>query len=370
MDILCDMPITICTEETLLQRLTQVPESLTEYCCNVANSFGRLIQSFGTPDYIIKMRELGTSLASNVKLNKKQFITLLTVFSEELSLELQRLYGNEDAYPVLYALKVLFLNPNLRCVLNPKTYIEKEITEWDLCRCGDNEDDTKLVMITNEINAIKIQSHIRQYLTKNLLKYHDEKYPKHNKLVDSLRQIYYDVFNLEKRYVVLKKILLRVFHLNENMNDIKELIPLYKDLENYAELITFNGTLNVLQNNWYLIVKCLIHVKHSKELKISIRCFVNHGFSYTVKVINNDTLEEMDFLINNVPSANYKTNINGYTVLVYGNATITETIDWKLYIGHVKMTDSPLIDVTHIYPLYSERITFTYSPNFYDNICR
>lgn len=373
MEFMSDIPMAIGNEELLLQKMSTDPERLIEYCRNVGNAFGKLIQHFGTSAYMNLMRNFTNSLSSDVNLTKRQRKKLLETFCEEICAELENIYGNEDTYQMLFSIKVLFIDPSLRCIrINANRKIEIIVKEeiLDICKCGFNLSDTKLNIKINEINAIMIQSHIRKFLVKNLLKYHDEKYLKHLNVISAFKKIYDAIFSTRNRFIVLKRIILRMFNTNKSLEDIRLLYSLYEDLQNYLQYTILTGTSKVFLKDWCLIARCVVYIIHDQELRLLVRFIINKEFIYIIKVTNNDTMEEFEFSINNIFSCGCKPNNRGYTILVSGYAASNMQLDWKLYIGHVKMCEEPLINVNYNYPMYSDKVVYTYIPNIDEIICR
>lgn len=370
-DLMSDIPITVGNEEQLLQRIGTDPERFIDYCRNVANAFGKLIQNFSTTEYVNSMRNFTNALAYNVSLTKRQRMNVLKAFCDELCSELEKMHGQEDPYNVLFSLKVLFLDPTLRCVTKATEVTYVKTSELiNICECSLNLSDTKLNIKMNELSAVMIQSHVRQFLVRNLLRYHDETYQKHFNVITSFKKIYDSIFSIKNRYVILKTIILRMFHSNERMNNVKYAYHLYKDLQNYLQYKILNGTLNVFNNEWYMILRCVVYVKYDIELRLLIRFISDKEFNYIIKINNNDTMDVFEFTTNDISSYSCKPNVKGYTILVTGRAVKTVQLDWKLYVGHVKLHDESLIDVDYTHPIQSNRIIYSYIPNCNDFICR
>lgn len=373
MDLLCDIPVAVGNEELLLNKMSKTPECFIEYCTNVGNSFGKLLESFGDLSaYREARRDFVKTLKCEANLTKIQTETLIDSFVEELSLELIRIFEQyEKFYPLLFAMKVLFLNTRLKmqAKVENDTIIGEEQFSSDICECGFDAEETKTAVHLKDDSAVLIQSAVRMFLVQNLISYHNQSHPKHSYMIDQLQVIYDTVFKKQNRHTVLMRILSNFFHINKNMINIKELFPLYRDLRNYLDLTIINGTLTVVENEWYLVARCTLRVNHD-NLNIMIRFFPCDNMKYVVRAIDNDTDEEKEFLINNVCSYDYKSNINGYTIIVYGTSLFTCTFDWRIYICHMKITDKPIIEVSLHKPLYKECVAYNYIPNVNNYISR
>lgn len=182
MDLLCDIPIAIGSEENLLHEMAQTPELFAEFRTDLANAFAKLMQSFGTPSYVESMRDFTRTLTAEAVLTKPQKHRLCTNFVHELTHELHALFHQEDLPAVLFAIKILFLDPRIKCTpeaaKRPQITLEKVII-FGVCECGFDEVDEKSVMKQQETEVLVLQKHVRRFLVRNLLSYHKEAHKKH-----------------------------------------------------------------------------------------------------------------------------------------------------------------------------------------------
>lgn len=336
-NILSDVPIVIGTEHDIIKELSKEPQRFLDRIAKFSTTFGKLIKSYGTDQYVTSMVNLMTCLIPKGTTTKKESNLIIDHFLNNLHDLVCYHYGNE-AKTVMFALRILFLDR--RFLFNADTFSQQSdiIISYPHCACDMGEsvpvDSTK----RREQAATKIQAFFLRIYTQNMLKQHQTNHKNYATIYDSLCKLYQQSLTLNK----INEVLLPFFRKMLYADRMKNVLLKYEfidDLKMTVNLQEFNGKIYVRSFDWNFISKYVIHCT-SKDpilLKIVITCNLQQ---YVIKIYDNDTKKEMKFVTKDYLVENLRENANGYTVIAYGWSDIVKEINWKITFVTPKEIDN------------------------------
>lgn len=368
MEIMSDSPFVVGSQELINEHMAKESESIVEFCFNVSSAFGKLIQKFGTPEYVEGMRHLFSCLKPEAPVTKNESKIIEEAFLDQLLYEIEASFSSEKLPLVLLSLQVLFLNPNRKLFKQLKRtsfYITKEL---ERCMCEVNSDDELMLLKKKERAAVTIQAVFKKLFVRKLLSLHKQEAGDHLLIFETLKSIYNSIFSVQNRLskglLLLRKFILK----NSKMQELRARYAFYSDLRGVIDLKNFTGRIQTYANRWVLIARYVFRCNTSDPvlMKVSLFCDLPR---YVVRVFDNDTAKEMPRLTHTVKVSTYKKNHNGYTVICYGWSEIERNLAWKLSFITQKIDGVAAITVIDKQILL-KYITDTYCPNVFNNICR
>ncbi|XP_022919315.2 androglobin-like [Onthophagus taurus] len=305
-------------ESLLLQQMTQ----------DVCTAFGKLINSFGTADYVECSRNFHKLYRSNMPLTKKENETLYKGFINAL----KEFIKDQD---LLYALGILFLDPNLR---RPPKDVDKfsEVSFVTDHKVSGDTIDPILLEKMRQNAAIKLQSFFKMICERKLFQLHKQQSQKSNNVYEKLKKIYTDYFSAQKRQNFCLT-MLRNFYIN---NDLLKSTELYVDILKVLEFTTVTGT--TLGYSWTFFTRQKFNVTSEQPIRIRYS-FSCQSKSSILKVYNNDTFEEIPKSVDMPLITYYKKNENGYTLLSYGLCDEPVKLSWKISLMCLKRSTQTVV---------------------------
>lgn len=357
--LLCNVNITIGTLDVVFDGMNSESILLGKLAQEVGTAFGALVQAFGTPMYPEEIRKFNTSYKPNIQMSKRKSRELYEEF-------LNILIKNLDNYEAVFALKTLFIEPNITpSGFKKPVPIEKpyEIYESESMLYSEySEEDIDAIKV-QELAAVKIQSLFKTIFLKKLLDRHKQGNKGYYQIYELLKKIYYDIFSDSKRNMCMK--LLKQLYLNRE--DLKN-TSLYKELWKVVDIKSYKGQATTTEDQWIFITRQKFINKSPDPLIMRAALFANLP-EYVLRIFDNDTLQEVRRHSNTTETYFYPPNEKGFTVLCYGwGREINVKVNWKLYLIFLR-------NVTNSFTASDEKLdtktlNYIYTPNVYNTICK
>lgn len=354
------------SEEVIIEHMTKNSDRLTNMCYQVSSCFGKLVQAFGTPDYIQSMRNFIKSLKPEEEIPKTSSLMITDTFLGILMNTIYDSFTDADLPDVFFALQVLFLDTRFKFqfINVPKSKSSKYL---DRCLCEKDSEEELEIEKHVEKSAVRITSIFRGFFIRKLLGYHKQTNERYLEIFNTLHKVYMTLFGVDKRVEVCVP-MLRKLIFSETMATICQYYGIYHDMQSQIELKKFTGLTNAEAGDWVAITKHVFYCKSSHPVPVKIILFSNLT-KYVVRVFNNDTNQEMRRFTNNVLVEDYKSNKNGYTVVSYGWAEETKSVPWKLCFITPQWGTKHVISVNESFVM-QQIITDYYIPNPMNLICK
>ncbi|XP_030759085.1 androglobin-like [Sitophilus oryzae] len=357
--LFCDTPLTIgCLEEFYTACATE-SESLTNKCYELSDCFGKLVQSFGTEDYELHLKNFFLCYKSEEDLKKKDSLIIHKAFLDELY---KMISANCSLPNSLDCTKLILLQLKTFDYINPYSEDDLHVPE----EIFENINQTQYYKEMQKA-AVKIQAFFKGIYIRRIMKKMNENHKQYFSIFETLKKVYQEIFSSEKRLNFCPTLFRRFFE-REDMKHFKEKFDLYKDMASVLALINFNNAISVPEPRWVCICRYQFHINSTKPLFIKINLFCNLDMYY-VRVFDNDSQKEMKRYTTNVAVEEYASNIHGYTVLCYAFVKEPRKVYWKLIIATQKMSRHDLI-ILQQNNVASISFTEPYMPNFNQKICR
>lgn len=352
--IFSDALVTIGGLETILTAMLAESKLLEDMCIQVANCFGNLVEAFGTPEFPSKLKAFYESYKPQESLTKAESVLVHDKFYCLLYELVEENPNKEEAY----ALKVLLFRWQLPLY---KEYPEN----YDLCSCY-NEVDLEFLKVTEQY-AVRIQAFFRGVYERCLMKRHSMSHKGYKSTTENLLNIYSTIFSVESRFNMCPN-LIRTFLAHPDMEKLKKKYNIFHDLENVLTLKQIEGIVKIIENQWTFLCRHQFCVTSKNPIPIRINLFCNID-EYVVRVIDNDTNEEIRRYTNNVAVNEYKPNLRGYTVFCYAWPTSSQNLSYRLTFASKKEVDCDrftlLTDSPNNFILQG-----MYIPNVNDTVCK
>ncbi|XP_050293996.1 androglobin-like [Anthonomus grandis grandis] len=357
LQVFSDTPITIGCREEYLMACGQESQMLTNLCYELGSGFGQLVQSLGLPEHSINLRSFYQCYKPYRQLSKKQLALIHRVFFEELCTIIVEKTTVPNALDVV---KLLFLQLKTYEYINP--YVE---TPHLYPENFPREDQVEYAKSMQRA-AVKIQAFFKKVYIRLILKKLQD-YKLYAEILESLKKIYQEVFAADKR-IANCSILMRRFFERAEIRPIKHLFEIYNDIDTVLDLHIFNAYTGTNEQSWVPLCRYEFNVWSEEPIPIKVDLFSNLK-NYTVRVFNNDTLEELKRSMNNMLVHKYSKNQNGYTVLCYGWSDYITRITYKLIIAHKKSSFGEIVQIPNTL-LITQSLKDHYMPNYKNIICR
>ncbi|XP_031337270.1 androglobin-like [Photinus pyralis] len=359
--LLSDSEIVCGSLESVLEYMSHETKRILQLSDQISSSYGQMVQEFGRPEFGTKLRSFYKSYAPQCLLPKTVLITVHECFMETFLKMVQDRSPKSEIEDRLFALKVLFLNPNIRCEHQHKYNFPREGDEIS------NTEDIALEKLKNT-SAMKIQAFFRQKMISNLKRIHNESHREYRKVFDCLKRIYADIFNVSNRMIHCCDLIRKFLLGNGKMSNMHQYYSIIQDLNCTTHLQQFMGSVRVSRSSWVAIVRQVFHCIRLKEAIVKINLFCDLR-KYVVRVFDNDNNKEIVRHFNNVLVNEYCPNVNGYTVLCYGWSEDESECKWKLDFSTLRMSSDYSLLIPNAV-LYNFVLKHNYLPNVNDYMCR
>lgn len=359
--LLSDSEITCGTLESTLEYMSHECKRMLKLSDHISSSYGQMVQAFGRPEFGAKLRSFYQSYTPECPVPKTVLITVHESFMETFLKMVQDYSPKSEVEDRIFALKVLFLNPAIRCAHPDKNNFPSECDE------DSNTEDIALEKLKN-ISAAKIQAFLRQKMISKLKRIHNESHSNYLKVFDCLKRIYTDLFNVTHRMIHCCDLIRKFLLDNTKMSNVYQYYSIIQDLNWTTHLQQFMGSVRLPRSSWVAITRQVFHCIRLNEVIVKINLFCNLR-KYVVRVFDNDKNEEIARHSNNVLVTKYCANIHGYTVLCYGWSEGENECKWKLDFSTLRVSsDSSLLVPNAV--LYISVLKDNYLPNVNDYMCR
>lgn len=368
LDLMTDSPLVVGSLELINEHMAKESEVFTELCYNVASSFGKLIQKFGTEKYMDGMRHLFSWLKPDTAVTKKESKNIQKAFLLELLDMIQSIYPVDKWYSILRALQVLFLDPTLKLNMDMRrrsSFVPKVL---DICICEVDSLDEIRLRKQKERAAVTIQAVFRRFFVRKLLRSHKQEAEDHFQIFENLKDVYNSIFSVQNRLTKCSTLLRRLILKSFKMQKLRTRYVFYEDLENVINLKSFTGRIQTYINSWVFIARYKFECDSRDPIIVKICLFCDLP-RYVVRVFDNDTEKEIERYTHTVSVWAYKPNLKGYTVLCYGWSEVQKNIAWKLSFVTKKIDNDSLIDIFDN-AILPHHVTDIYIPSVHGRIFR
>lgn len=316
--VLADTKFSLGCLEQILEDMAEEPMRITQFNLNISDCFGRLVQSFGTPNFAENLHAFyGSYLPKNGKhLTKMQKAVIHDVFQKSL---LQYLQYSQDFFAVqklVETLRTVFLNREIRI---HKPYLPKIMEPFVFGSLQEK--------IICERAATKLESFFKGVQMRKLLARHKPHNKYFSSICESLRQLYNDNFSLERRDECLGHIT-RSFFKNERLAEFLPFYNVSKDSKWDVIVETFSGS-SELTRDYIILARYVLRCQSEVMLSIHLFCSIPN---YCLRIIDNDNGSEIYRFTNHVFPTLYKPNTSGYTVIGFAWFKDVKLIGWKLTV--------------------------------------
>ncbi|KAJ8974230.1 hypothetical protein NQ317_003918 [Molorchus minor] len=169
--LLSDTSVVSGTLEAVLFSLSQESQLLMNACIEVASNFGKLVQSFGMPEFPLQLRAFYSSYKPSCFLTKPESNTVHDTF-----------------YSLLYDLVKQNAMADSRDVINL-------VGPMCFCNCYDDEEDFEYVKVMQRY-VVRVQYFFIGIYERAMMKYHKPEHKNYMKTFDALKNIYNQFFQL------------------------------------------------------------------------------------------------------------------------------------------------------------------------------
>lgn len=287
LNILSDSPIVVGNMERVSDAMSKESECLTQMCFTVSTNFGTLVQTFGTNEYPQSLKEFYASYKPDCELTKFQASAVHEEFLKLLVSLLAENFNGKELDDCLFALRVLFLNPNIKLANEiPKTASRASIASIEEVNLASED---VVILKTMERSAVKIQAFFKRIYVRKLKLLHDENDKRFFSILSTLKTIYMTVFGVQRRLQTCLCLLRNLFN-SPGVDGIK--CTLREDLRSVVHLQTFNGHAVTSPGAWIPVCRYTFYVNWYKPVPVRIHLFCEMRNHY-VRVFNNDNGKEI-----------------------------------------------------------------------------
>lgn len=353
LNIFSDDPLVVGNLETILLCMSKESQLLEDKCNDVANKFFKLIDSFGSPTFSMHLKTFCDSYKPEERLTKTESILVHDTFYQLLLELIKYCLGGEE----MYALMILFMRWQCDpCPTDPADY--------NLCNCYDDGDLEYLKAL--ERYVVRLQALFRGCYERRFMKYHDKSHRHYSKVENNLFNIYSEIFSINNRFNCSN--LIRALLAHPDLDQIAEKYAARRDLENVLILKELSQKAKINEGEWTPICRQQFSVNSDDAIVIKIDLFGDLD-EYVVRVIDNDTNDEIKRYTNNVTVNKYKPNERGYTVLCYAWSSITKISYCQLSFAAKKEIQQDKLLAPKI-SINFNSIYGIYIPNINNTICK
>jgi len=297
------------------QMMITESEQIKQISQEISDNLRTAYQSFGTEDYPIMLKSYYQSYMPDLqeepsRVDKNVRKLIHDSFMKEQVRLIRKFFANEEFEGILHALRVFFLNPDIR--LHPQKIPQDFVTT----NSENDEDSEKVVIIQSFFRMARIKSY------KNL---HSPDHPLHIQICKELQKLS-DLFDS-----TLTSQLLRNFI---NRHDLQDLYPCSKDFTHVLNIQEVRGTLmNVRQEQWFPIIRFVVNPKPMERVLAIFELLINLPH-VTLRVFSNQEGHKMPHIVNYVTSAYYKHLPTGYTLFAHGYSEKQrfKELDWIIRV--------------------------------------
>jgi len=356
--------------KTVQQMMMTESEQIKQISEKISDNIRAAYQSFGTEDYPVTLKSYYQSYMPDLqkecisKIDKNIRILIHNSFMEEQVRLIRKFFANEEIDGILYALRVFFLNPDIRnekIPQDPATKISKNDEDLDIENNTEN-DNREIVIIQSFFRMARIKSY------KNL---HNPDYPLHTQIRNELQKLS-DLFDLSLTSQLLRNII--------NRHNLQDLYSCSKDFIHVLNIEEVRGILgNVRQEQWFPIIRFVVNPNPMETVLAMFELLINLP-RITLRVFNNQERRKIPHIVNHVISVCYKHLPTGYTVFAHGHSGKQrfKELDWTIRVITIKGKSMLYqFDEQQFLPLETkppklviEELTGTYIPNIENYISR
>ncbi|XP_045476316.1 androglobin-like isoform X2 [Harmonia axyridis] len=348
--ILADTGFTVGCFEHILEEMSEETMRMTQFNLNIADSFGRLVQGFGTdffPDYLHDFYSSYLPQNANKELTKHQRAIIHSNFMTSL---LQFLQFSQDFFSVqkmIEALRTLFIDRNIRIGKQVSPVYQEPLQFQSL--------QEKIIC---ERAATKLQSFFKGVQIRILLKRHSPGNDYFPEICETLRNMYREHFSLERRDECLGSII-RNFFKNSKISDLLCFYEISRDFKWDLMVQTYTGSSELTRD---YVILCRYILRCHTDVVLSIELFSSLT-NYALRIIDNDTGVEIYRFSNRVFPGIYKPNTYGYTIIGFAWYKDVMLINWKLAVISSRTT-------ANAFEIEEVKTTTTMAFDHYVPICK
>lgn len=324
---------------TVQQLMTTESQKIKQISKLISENLREAYRSFGTKDYPVMLKDYYRSYmpssrdASPGKIDKNLRTSIHYIFMEE-QIRLIRETFFDDLKNILHALRIFFLNPDIRLeyfdtVRIPNTHQNpaagKNSEAWYSLGSNSHED----ILNCNQAATI-IQSFFKMVLIKKYKYLHDPNHVLHMQVRGELSKIS-DLFDSSLISQLLRNIIKR-------HNGLHNLYPYSKDFVHVLNIQEFGGVLkHVKYDQWFPIARVIINSAPTKIVFAAFELLTDLP-RFALRVFDNQNRREMARIVNQVAPCRYKYHPAGYTIFAYGCSEKRrfKEIDWTIRIVTTK----------------------------------
>ncbi|CAG9769843.1 unnamed protein product [Ceutorhynchus assimilis] len=356
LQIFADKPLTIGSLEDYLIACSKESLRLTNLCQELSSSYGKLVQSFGTPDHSQCLKNLYGCYRPQQPLTKKELAITHKIFFEEFC----KIATNSQ--DVVKAVELLFLQLKTFDYINP--YVDEPHLDPQKFELSAQIEYAEKMQSA----AVIIQAFFKQIYVRAMLRKFDKSHKDNSAIFGYLKKNYEDIFSGDK-HVTCLNLFRKIFDRSELIS-FRNKFDIFQDTKSVLDLQIFNGVLVTHELTWISICRYDFSINFDEPILLKITLFSNLKTQF-VRVFNNDNKNEVNQLFDNVLVEKYSPNNNGYTVVAYGfppDGMNVDKINWQLVFATKKIyREDVLITNTTLTTL---SLRDQYIPNFNNIICR
>ncbi|KAL3276798.1 hypothetical protein HHI36_012161 [Cryptolaemus montrouzieri] len=322
--ILADTPFTVGCLEMIMEPMAEEPMQITQFANDITVAFANLITTFGTQEFSQSLKKFYCSYMpknANKQLTSRQRLSIHETFKKSLISYLGNIQDIPSLQKTIDSLRTLFLDVTLRATRHSslKTASTKRenafqfqsLQEKNICEKA----STKLAAFLKGVQVRMLKK--RHY-------YSNTYFPL---ICDTLKNIYDTIFSIEKRKESFG-IVVRNFFNHETMEDFVDSYDASRDFIWDVIVQTYCGT-SELTRDYVILCRYIIYCQTDVPLCIHLFCSTSN---YVLRVIDNDTGQEIyRFTVETLPTT-YTPNTYGYTVIGFAWHEDVKLINWKLVI--------------------------------------
>lgn len=278
----------------------------------ISASLREAYRSFGTKDYPTTLKGyyrsyMPSSLHASSRESKNLRALIHDAFvREQVGLIKEAFLGDELAN-VLRALRIFFLNPNIRLGFNLTTRKTSQKTEETNFQ-HPSRDDTSLSNY-NRATAI-IQSFLKMALVKRYQQLHNPEHSLHTQIRQELRKIS-DLFDSSLTNQLVRNVV-------NNNDSLRDLYPCSEDFAHVLNIQELDGAVEGIgHEQWFPIVRLVANPKRAQTVLAVLELLIDLP-RFALRVLRNQDGHEVTRACNHAAATRFEHLPSGYTVFAYG----------------------------------------------------
>ncbi|RLU20236.1 hypothetical protein DMN91_006843 [Ooceraea biroi] len=358
---------------TVQQMMMTESEQIKQMSKKISDNLRAAYRSFGTKDYLAMLKNYYQSYMPSLQkespvINKNIRTLIHHSFMEEQVRLIRKAFPNEELKNIFHALRVFFLNPDIRLEYFNSVTDQKILQEFTTAEISeDNKDVLRYIQ-----GATIIQSFFKMARVKGYKDLHNPDHPMHTQIRNELHKIS-DLFDSSFTSQLLRNVINR-------HHSLRDLYPCSEDFAHVLNIQEFRGVLgNIKHEQWFPIVRLVVNAKPAETVLAVFELLVDLP-RVALSVFNNQDRREMPRVVNHVAPARYEHLPTGYTVFAYGRSEKQrfKELDWMIRVITMKGESmlyqlgeqQPLSLETKLPKLAVETLVGVYIPNIKNCISR